>query len=85
LRKSARRTANIGIHHVHHLCGRIPYYRLPQVLRDRPRTAGCEPADAAAELRLRAPRAVGRDPAAAGVVPRQSRAGVKASPREIEA
>ncbi|MGC2857574.1 fatty acid desaturase [Novispirillum sp. DQ9] len=29
-------TANIGIHHVHHLCGRIPYYRLPEVLRDRP-------------------------------------------------
>lgn len=29
-------TANIGIHHVHHLCGRIPYYRLPGVLRDHP-------------------------------------------------
>jgi acyl-lipid omega-6 desaturase (Delta-12 desaturase) len=29
-------TANIGIHHVHHLCSRIPYYRLPQVLRDYP-------------------------------------------------
>jgi omega-6 fatty acid desaturase (delta-12 desaturase) len=29
-------TANIGIHHVHHLCGRIPYYRLPRVLRDHP-------------------------------------------------
>ena len=29
-------TANIGIHHVHHLCSRIPYYRLPQVLRDGP-------------------------------------------------
>ncbi len=29
-------TANIGMHHVHHLCSRIPYYRLPQVLRDRP-------------------------------------------------
>jgi acyl-lipid omega-6 desaturase (Delta-12 desaturase) len=27
-------TANIGIHHVHHLCSRIPYYRLPRVLRD---------------------------------------------------
>jgi omega-6 fatty acid desaturase (delta-12 desaturase) len=30
-------TANIGIHHVHHLCSRIPYYRLPHVLRDHPR------------------------------------------------
>ena len=29
-------TANIGIHHVHHLCSRIPYYRLPRVLRDNP-------------------------------------------------
>ena len=29
-------TANIGIHHVHHLCSRIPYYRLPNVLRDFP-------------------------------------------------
>jgi len=29
-------TANIGIHHVHHLNSLIPYYRLPQVLRDEP-------------------------------------------------
>jgi acyl-lipid omega-6 desaturase (Delta-12 desaturase) len=29
-------TANIGVHHVHHLCSRIPYYRLPRVLRDYP-------------------------------------------------
>ncbi len=29
-------TANIGVHHVHHLCSRIPYYRLPHVLRDHP-------------------------------------------------
>ena len=29
-------TANIGVHHVHHLCSRIPYYRLPQVLRENP-------------------------------------------------
>lgn len=29
-------TANIGIHHVHHLASRIPYYRLPDVLRDYP-------------------------------------------------
>ncbi|HJS06859.1 MAG TPA: fatty acid desaturase [Pirellulales bacterium] len=27
-------TANIGVHHIHHLCSRIPYYRLPRVLRD---------------------------------------------------
>jgi len=29
-------TANIGFHHIHHLCSRIPYYRLPRVLRDYP-------------------------------------------------
>jgi acyl-lipid omega-6 desaturase (Delta-12 desaturase) len=29
-------TANIGIHHVHHLCSRIPYYRLGRVLRHHP-------------------------------------------------
>ena len=29
-------SANIGVHHVHHLSSRIPYYRLPEVLRDRP-------------------------------------------------
>jgi omega-6 fatty acid desaturase (delta-12 desaturase) len=32
-------TANIGMHHVHHLHARIPYYRLPQVLRDQTRLA----------------------------------------------
>ena len=32
-------TANIGVHHVHHLCSRIPYYRLPQALRDHPQLA----------------------------------------------
>jgi acyl-lipid omega-6 desaturase (Delta-12 desaturase) len=30
-------TANIGVHHVHHLASRIPFYRLPEVLRDHPR------------------------------------------------
>lgn len=29
-------TANIGMHHVHHLCGRIPFYNLPRALRDFP-------------------------------------------------
>ena len=29
-------TANIGVHHVHHLCSRIPFYRLPWVLREYP-------------------------------------------------
>lgn len=29
-------TGNIGIHHVHHLSSKIPFYQLPQVLRDIP-------------------------------------------------
>ncbi len=29
-------TANIGVHHVHHLCSRIPFYRLPLALRHNP-------------------------------------------------
>ena len=29
-------TANIGVHHVHHLAARIPSYRLGEVLRDHP-------------------------------------------------
>jgi omega-6 fatty acid desaturase (delta-12 desaturase) len=34
-------TANIGVlHHVHHLCSRIPYYRLPRALRDHHELGG---------------------------------------------
>lgn len=33
-------TANIGVHHVHHLASRIPFYRLPEVLRDHDVLAG---------------------------------------------
>jgi acyl-lipid omega-6 desaturase (Delta-12 desaturase) len=29
-------SGNIGIHHVHHLSSKVPFYRLPQVLRDYP-------------------------------------------------
>ena len=32
-------TANITLHHVHHLYARIPFYRLPEVLRDHPELA----------------------------------------------
>jgi omega-6 fatty acid desaturase (delta-12 desaturase) len=32
-------TANIGIHHVHHLYARIPFYRLSKVMREHPRLA----------------------------------------------
>lgn len=29
-------TGHIGIHHVHHLSSRIPFYHLPQILKDHP-------------------------------------------------
>lgn len=32
-------TGNIGLHHIHHLASRIPYYRLTEVLRDHPELA----------------------------------------------
>ena len=32
-------TANVGIHHAHHLASRIPFYRLREVLEDHPRLA----------------------------------------------
>jgi len=33
-------TANIGVHHIHHLNSRIPYYRLGEVLRNHPDLPG---------------------------------------------
>ena len=35
-------TANIGIHHVHHLYNRIPFYRLTEVLRENPILANAQ-------------------------------------------
>lgn len=35
-------TANIGMHHVHHLQSRVPFYRLPEVLRDHPQLADAQ-------------------------------------------
>ena len=32
--------ANIGVHHVHHVGSKIPYYRLPQVIADHPELDG---------------------------------------------
>ena len=58
-------TANIGVHHVHHLCSRIPYYRLPRVLRDHPELACRRPAHAVPEPPVRAHGSLGRKEAAA--------------------
>ena len=32
-------TANIGVHNVHHLCSKIPFYRLHRILLDHPELA----------------------------------------------
>jgi acyl-lipid omega-6 desaturase (Delta-12 desaturase) len=32
-------TANIGYHHLHHLCHRVPNYRLPEIVADHPELA----------------------------------------------
>ncbi len=34
-------TANIGVHHVHHLCSRIPNYRLGECLAENPELREC--------------------------------------------
>ncbi len=34
-------TAHIGAHHIHHAASRIPFYRLPEALREVPALARC--------------------------------------------
>jgi omega-6 fatty acid desaturase (delta-12 desaturase) len=51
-------TGNIGYHHIHHLNHKIPFYRLPEVLRDipelqTPKTTSLLPADIVRCLRLK--------------------------------
>jgi omega-6 fatty acid desaturase (delta-12 desaturase) len=51
-------TADIGYHHIHHLNHRIPFYRLPEVLREIPelrcpKTTSLHPADIVRCLRLK--------------------------------
>jgi len=51
-------TGNIGYHHIHHLNHKIPFYRLPEVLRDIPelqaaKTTSLLPTDIFRCLRLK--------------------------------
>ena len=51
-------TGNIGYHHVHHLNARIPFYRLPEVLREipelqTPKTTSLNPMEIIRCLRLK--------------------------------
>jgi omega-6 fatty acid desaturase (delta-12 desaturase) len=51
-------TANIGYHHIHHLNARVPFYRLPEVLKKvpelaKPKTTSLHPGDIIRCLRLK--------------------------------
>jgi len=51
-------TANIGYHHIHHLNARVPFYRLPEVLKNipelqKPKTTSLHPMDIIRCLRLK--------------------------------
>lgn len=51
-------TANIGYHHLHHLNSKIPFYRLPEVMRaipelQQPKTTSLSPAEIFRCLRLK--------------------------------
>lgn len=51
-------TANIGYHHIHHINSRIPFYRLPEVMREIPemqaaKTTTLNPRDIIACFRLK--------------------------------
>ncbi len=51
-------TANIGFHHIHHLNSRIPFYRLPEAMREIPelqqsKTTSLKPSDIIACLKLK--------------------------------
>lgn len=45
-------TANIGLHHIHHLCSAVPFYRLPAVLESRPELAAINRVTLVQSLRL---------------------------------
>ncbi len=44
-------TGNIGIHHIHHLASRIPFYRLPDALEKHPQLAEASRVTMLASLR----------------------------------
>jgi omega-6 fatty acid desaturase (delta-12 desaturase) len=51
-------TGNIGYHHIHHLNARIPFYRLPEVMKklpelQRPKRTSLNPRDIARCLSLK--------------------------------
>ena len=74
-------TANIGIHHVHHLCSRIPYYRLPRVLRDYPELRDVGHITLLQSFQCVPAGVVGRGAAPPGVVPGNLSPGLRVGSR----
>ena len=68
-------TANIGVHHVHHLCSRIPYYRLPRRVAGSPAACRGRAAHAAGKPEMSADGAVERGAAAGDLISRNARHG----------
>jgi omega-6 fatty acid desaturase (delta-12 desaturase) len=51
-------TANIGYHHIHHINSRIPFYRLPEIMKAMPelqsaKVTSLNPGDIISCLRLK--------------------------------
>ena len=67
-------TANIGVHHIHHLCSRIPWSPAARRVARPSGPRWHRPAHPAAELQVRATGAVGRGPAASRLLPRRASA-----------
>ena len=67
-------TANIGMHHIHHLCSRIPFYRLPLALRCHPDLANVGRLTLVPKPCLRTPGAVGRNRTPAHFISRTANA-----------
>ena len=67
-------TANIGVHHVHHLQSRVPFYRLPEILRDHPELAEAQRLTVRDSFSMHGTATVGRAKPAARLLRRGPRA-----------
>jgi hypothetical protein len=53
-------TGNIGVHHIHHVSARIPFYKLREVLKHDPALKDVNRLGMLESIPLRRPHAVGR-------------------------
>jgi fatty acid desaturase len=64
--------ANIGAHHVNHMCSRILYYRLPRVLREHLELRDMGSADFVAKREMRPCAVMGPELREADLLPRDA-------------